>query len=46
MMISSGITTVQCNLNIARSLRGCRIQQGTCSEPVVATIASVVTGEM
>ena len=49
MMTSSGITTLQCNPNIVRSLRDCTIQQGTCSESVVAAIAcgsSVITGEL
>ena len=48
MMTSSGITTLQCNTT-ATSLRDCTIQQGTCSESVVAAIAcgsSVITGEL
>ena len=49
MMTTSGITTLQCNPNVARSLRDCTIQQGTCSESVVAAIAcgsSVITGKL
>ena len=49
MMSSSGITTLQCNPNVARSLRDCTIQQGTCTESVVAAIAcgsSAITGEL
>ena len=48
MMTSSGITTLQCNPNIARSLSDCTIQQGICSDSVVAAIAcgsSVITGK-
>ena len=49
MLTSSGITALNCDPNIARSLRDCTIKQGTCSESVVAAIAcgsSVSTGEL
>ena len=49
MMTSSGITKFQCNPKNTRSLRDCRVKQGTCTESVVAAIAcgsSVITGEL
>ena len=48
MMTTSGITTLQCNTTVT-SLKDCTIQQGTCTESVVAAIAcdsSVITGEL
>ena len=48
MMTTSGIKSLQCNTT-AMSLRDCTIQQGTCTESVVAAIAcgsSVITGEL